>query len=194
VRARIPVLWMLLCPVLASASVVKIRVDAPIHPITAEYVVRSLERADRDGADLVVLTLDAPGGLDTSMREIIEKIVNAGTPVAAHPVGGSLMLVKSPIPELRPGLPFVLPVALGVSLIVVFLLTLVLKAHSRRSFSGREGMIGETGTARTDLSPAGKVFVHGEIWEAEADGPVRAGEKVKVVAFLEGLKVKVGKL
>ena len=62
---------MLLFPVLASASVVKIRVDAPIHPITAEYVVRSLERADRDGADLVVLTLDTPGGLDTSMREII---------------------------------------------------------------------------------------------------------------------------
>jgi membrane-bound serine protease (ClpP class) len=154
---------MLLCPVLASASVVKIRVDAP-------------------------------GGLDTSMREIIETIVNAGMPGAAHPVGVSLMLVKSPIPELRPGLPFVLPVALGVSLIVVFLLTLVLKAHSRRSFSGREGMIGETGTARTDLSPAGKIFVHGEIWEAEADGPVRAGEKVKVVAFLEGLKVKVGKL
>jgi len=107
---------------------------------------------------------------------------------------GSLMLVKSPIPELRPGLRFVLPVALGVSLIVVFLLTLVFKAHSRRSFSGREGMIGETGTARTDLCPSGKVFVHGEIWEAEADGPIRAGEKVKVIAFLEGLKVKVGKL
>ena len=69
---------------------------------------------------------------------------------------GSLMLVKSPIPELRPGLRFVLPVALGVSLIVVFLLTLVLKAHSRRSFSGREGMIGEIGTARTDLVPCGK--------------------------------------
>ena len=41
-----------------------------------------MERAHRDGADLVILTLDTPGGLDTSMREIIETIVNAKTPVA----------------------------------------------------------------------------------------------------------------
>jgi membrane-bound serine protease (ClpP class) len=54
-------------------------------------------------------------------------------------------------------------------------------------------MIGETGTARTDLSPAGKVFVHGELWEAEATEPVRAGEKVKVVEVLDGLKIKVGR-
>jgi membrane-bound serine protease (ClpP class) len=423
-RIRIfAVLW-LLGPVLVSASVLKIKVDGPIHPITSEYVVKSLERADRDGADLVILTLDTPGGLDVSMRQIIEKVVNAKTPVAAfvgpsgsrsasagffialacdvfamapgtntgaaHPVGisltgqsmdktteekvvndaasyirtlagkrgrnvqmaedavrkslsytekealdgglidlvagteedliarldgrtlrrfdgsertlallgkpvvdlpmtfrqrflltianpdlayillmigllglyfefshpgailpgvlggislllaifafqilpinyvglgliilavilfilevkvqsfgmlavggiaamviGSLMLIKAPIAELRPSLRFVLPVALGVSLIVIFLLTLVFRAHARRSFSGREGMIGETGTARTDLSPAGKVFVHGELWEAEAEGPVRAGEKVKVIEVLGGLKIKVCKI
>jgi len=62
-----------------------------------------------------------------------------------------------------------------------------------RPVSGREGLIGETGTARTDLSPAGRVFVHGELWEAEAAEPVLAGEKVKVIGFLEGLKIKVGK-
>ena len=411
-------------PLLASAEVVKIKVAAPIHPITSEYVVKSLEKADRDGADLVILTLDTPGGLDTSMREIIEKIVNAKTPIAAfvgpggsraasagffialacdvfvmapgtstgsaHPVGvsltgqpmdktmeekvthdaaayvrtiaekrgrnvgmaedavrkslsytekealdgglidlvapseeqivarldgrtikrfdgsettlalagkpvvewpmtfrqrflltianpnlayillmigllglyfefshpgailpgvlggislllavfafqilpinyvglgliilaiilfileikvqsfgmlavggiaamiiGSLMLIKAPVAELRPGLHFVLPVVLGVSAIVLFLLTLVFKAHRRRSFSGREGMIGETGTARTDLAPEGTVFVHGELWEAVAETPVRAGEKIKVIEVLEGLKVKVGKI
>jgi membrane-bound serine protease (ClpP class) len=54
-------------------------------------------------------------------------------------------------------------------------------------------MIGETGTARTDLSPTGKVFVHGELWQAEAVEPVRTGERVKVIAVLEGLKLKVGK-
>ena len=423
VRVKIFVFLSLLGPVLASAAVLKIKVDAPIHPVTSEYVVKSLEKADREGADLVVLTMNTPGGLDTSMRQIIEKIVNSKTPVAAfvgpsgsraasagffialacdvfamapgtstgaaHPVGvsftgqsmdktmeekvtndaasyirtiaekrgrnvrmaedavrksssytekealdgglidlvaateeeivarldgktlkrfdgsertlallgkpvvdlpmsfrqrflltianpnlayillmigllglyfefshpgailpgvlggiclllavfafqilpinyvglgliilaailfilevkvqsfgmlavggiaamiiGSLMLIDSPIPELRPGLRFVLPVALGVSLIVIFLLTLVFRAHARRSFSGREGMIGETGTARTDLAPSGKVFVHGELWEAEAEEHVRAGEKVKVIEVLEGLKIKVGK-
>jgi membrane-bound serine protease (ClpP class) len=424
VRARAFLVLSLFAPVVASASVLRIKVDAPIHPVTSEYVVRALERADREAADLVVLTLDTPGGLDTSMREIITAIVNARTPVAvfvgpsgsraasagffiglacdifamapgtstgaAHPVGvsltgasmdktmegkvvedaasyirslagkrgrnvrmaedgvrkslsyterealdgglidlvagseeelvarldgrtvrrfdgseqtlalagkpmadrpmtfrqrflltianpnlayillmigllglyfefshpgailpgvlggislllavfafqilpinyvgiglillaiilfvlevkvqsfgmlavggiaamiiGSLMLVKSPIPELRPGLRIVLPLALGISLIVVFLLTLVLRAHARRALTGREGMIGETGTAQTDLAPAGKVFVHGEIWEAEADAPVRAGEKVRVIEVLGGLKIKVGKV
>ena len=422
-RTKALVFFLLLGPVLASASVLKIKVNAPIHPVTSEYIVRSLEKADRDGADLVILTLDTPGGLDTSMREIIEKIVNARTPVAAyvgpsgarsasagffiavacdifamapgtntgaaHPVGisltgqsmdetmegkvtndaaayirtlaekrgrnvrmaedavrkslsytekealdgglidliakteeeiiarfdgktikrfdgtertlallgkpvvalpmtfrqkflltianpnfayillmigllglyfefshpgailpgvlggislllavfafqilpinyvglglvllavilfilevkvqsfgmlaaggiaamiiGSLMLIKAPIDELRPSLRFILPVALGVSLIVLFLLTLVFRAHARRSFSGREGMIGETGTARTDLAPSGKVFVHGELWTAEAEETVRAGGKVKVIEVLEGLKIKVGK-
>ncbi len=423
-RTKIFFLLFLLVPLLASAEVVKIKVAAPIHPVTSEYVVRSLEQADRDGADLVILTLDTPGGLDTSMREIIEKIVNAKTPVAAfvgpggsraasagflialacdvfvmapgtstgsaHPVGisltgqamdktmeekvthdaaayvrtiaekrgrnvglaedavrkslsytekealdgglidfvapseaeivarldgrtikrfdgsghtlalagkpivdrpmtfrqrvlltianpnlayillmigllglyfefshpggilpgvlggislllavfafqilpinyvglglillavilfileikvqsfgmlavggiaamtiGSLMLIKAPIAELRTSLRFVLPVVIGMSAIVLFLLTLVFKAHRRRSASGREGMIGETGTARTDLAPTGMVFVHGELWEAEAGEPVRAGEKVKVVEVLDGLKIRVGKV
>jgi membrane-bound serine protease (ClpP class) len=106
---------------------------------------------------------------------------------------GSLMLIKAPIAELRPSLRFVLPVVIGVSAIVLFLLALVFKAHRRRSVSGREGMIGETGTARTDLAPAGMVFVHGELWEAVAEEPVRAGEKVKVIEVLEGLKIRVGK-
>ena len=52
-------------------------------------------------------------------------------------------------------------------------------------------MIGEVGTARTDLSPSGKVFVHSKIWEATE--PVAKGEKVKVVAVLDTLKVRVRK-
>ena len=423
VKGRLLAAWILLAPVLASAAVIRIKVDAPIHPVTSEYIVRSLERADREAVDLVILTLDTPGGLDTSMRQIIEAVVNARTPVAAfvgpsgsraasagffiamacdvfvmapgtstgsaHPVSisltgqamdktmeekvtndaaaymrslaekrgrnvrmaedavrkslsytekealdgglidfiasseeeiaarldgrtirrfdgsertlalagelaadwpmtfrqrflltianpnlafillmigllglyfefshpgailpgvlggislllavfafqilpinyvglalivlavilfileikvqsfgmlavggiaamtiGSLMLIKAPITELRPSLSYVLPVVLAVSLIVLFLLSLVFRAHRRRSITGREGMIGETGTARTDLSPTGRVFVHGELWQAEADGTVRAGEKVKVIDVLDGLKIRVGK-
>lgn len=106
---------------------------------------------------------------------------------------GSLMLIKSPIPELRPSLGFVIPVVLGFALIAVFLVTLVVRAHARRSSTGREGMIGERGTARTDLAPSGKVFVHGEIWDAEAEGPVRAGESIEVIEVLGGLKIRVRK-
>lgn len=409
---------------LAPAAVLKITVNAPIHPITSEYIVQTIDKADRDGASLVLLVLNTPGGLDASMREIIEKIVNARTPVAAyvapsgsrsasagffiavacdifamapgtntgaaHPVGvsitgqamdktmeekvthdaaayiktlsekrgrnarmaedavrlslsyteqealkgglidliaateheilerfdgkvikrfdgkdqalalkgeliterpmsrrqkflltisnpnfayillmigllglyfefshpgailpgvlgglslllavfsfqilpinyvglmlillaiilfvleikvtsygmlsvggiiamiiGSLMLIDSPIPEMRPSLRFVIPVVLGFSLIVIFLVTLVVRAHARRSSTGREGMIGERGAARTDIAPSGKVFVHGELWEAVAEEPIRAGDQVEVIEVLEGLKLRVRKI
>ncbi len=425
VRSKFLALILVLCavgPSLSAAAILKITIDAPIQPITAEYVAQSIDRADREGAALLILTLNTPGGLDSSMRAIISKIVNARTPVAAfvgpsgaraasagffiaiacdifamapgtstgaaHPVGlsllgqamdktmeekvtndaasfiktlaekrgrntklaedavrlsqsyteqealkgglidlvagtpediiafadgrtikrfsgeerllklrnepvenvpmtfrqkflltvsdpnlayillmigllglyfefahpgailpgvlggislllavfafqilpinyvglllillaivlfilevkvhsfgmltiggaaamiiGSLMLIKGP-PALRPGLQVILPVALGFSVIISFLVYLVIRAHSRRSLTGKEAMVGEIGTARSDLSPSGMVFVHGELWEAEAAEPVRKGEKVRVIEVLEGLKVRVGK-
>jgi membrane-bound serine protease (ClpP class) len=409
VKGKLLVATLLLAPALASAAIIQIKVDAMIHPVTAEYIVQTLDQADRDRADLVILTLDTPGGLDESMRAIVTRIVNARTPVAAfvapsgaraasagfvialacdifamapgtstgaaHPVGlsftgqgldktmeekvtndaaayvrsiaekrgrnvrmaedavrkslsyteqealagglidlvanntedliarldgrtikrfdgetqvlhlegqplverpmtfrqrflltianpnlafiflliglvglyfefahpgailpgvlggiclllavfafqilpinyvglglillalilfileikvqsfgmlavggiiamiiGALMLIKAPIPEMRPSLYYVLPVVIAVSVIILFLLTLVFRAHARRATTGREGMIGETGTARTDLSPAGKVFVHGD--------PVRVVE-------VRGLKLRVTKV
>jgi membrane-bound serine protease (ClpP class) len=412
----------LLSPLLARAAIYKVTVAAPIQPITAEYVAKAIEAADRENASLIILTLNTPGGLDSSMREIIEKIVGARTPVAAyvapsgarsasagffiavacdifamapgtntgaaHPVGisllgqsmdktmeakvtndaaayikalagkrgrnvqmaedavvkassftdqealkgglidvvartdadiieafdgkvikrfdgsertlslkgqpvvaipmtfrqkflmtisdpnlayillmigllglyfefahpgailpgvlggislllaafafqilpinyvgllfillaivlfilevkvhsygmltigglaaliiGSLMLIKGP-PMLRPGLQVILPVALGFAAILVFLVYLVLRAHRRPSATGKEGMVGEIGTARTDLAPAGTVFVHGEIWEAESVEPVRRGEKVRVLEVLGTVKIRVGR-
>jgi membrane-bound serine protease (ClpP class) len=106
---------------------------------------------------------------------------------------GSMMLIASPVPELRPSLRVIIPVAVGISLVLIFLVTLVVKAQARRAVTGREGMIGEIGTARTDLAPSGKVFVHGELWEAESDQPVREGERVRVVEVEKNLKIKVKK-
>ncbi|MGB7294161.1 MAG: nodulation protein NfeD [Candidatus Aminicenantales bacterium] len=107
---------------------------------------------------------------------------------------GSIMLIDSPIPELRPSLTFIIPLAAGLSLIFFFLLFLVVRAHARRVFTGKEGLIGEVGSAQTDLSPEGKVFVHGEIWNAEAGEPIAKGSKVKVVRVLDSLKIRVEKL
>jgi len=104
---------------------------------------------------------------------------------------GSMMLIDSPVPELRPSLRVIIPVAVGISLVCIFLVTLVVRAQARRVVTGREGMIGEVGTARTDLSPSGKVFVHGELWEAESGQPVRMGERVRVVEVEKSLKIKV---
>jgi membrane-bound serine protease (ClpP class) len=107
---------------------------------------------------------------------------------------GSVMLVNSPIPELQPSLKIIIPTAVGLSLIFLFLLFLVVRAHSKKAVTGKEGLVGEVGTAQTDLDPEGKVFVHGEIWNAEASEPIAKGSKVKVTRVLDTLKIRVEKL
>jgi membrane-bound serine protease (ClpP class) len=423
-RYFFPVLLILCLTTLGYSSIIKITVDAPIHPITSEYIQKSLEKADRENASLIIISLNTPGGLDTSMREIIEKILSTETPVvafvspsgaraasagffigvacdlfvmapgtntgAAHPVGvsitgqqmdetmsdkvthdaasyiksiaekrgrnikmaedavreslsytekealdgglidliaqneqeiidffhnktikkfdgeervldlqseevvdlpmtprqkflltisnpnlayillmlgllglyfefsnpgailpgvlgglcllvaifsfqilpinyvglilillsiglfilelkvqsygilsiggilamviGSIMLIDAPIPELRPSLKFIIPVAIGLSLIFLFLIILAVRVHMRKALTGREGLVGEIGMARTDLDPEGKVFVHGELWDAEAPENIPNGTKVRVSEVLDNLKIKVTKV
>ncbi len=107
---------------------------------------------------------------------------------------GSIMLIKAPIPELRPSLKFIIPVAIGLSLIFIFLITLAVRAQMARVSTGKEGLIGETGEARSVLDPEGKVFVHGELWDAEASEKIPKGTKVKVLEVMENLKIKVIKV
>ncbi len=94
-------------------------------------------------------------------------------------VFGSLMLFDAPIPDMRVSLAVVLPTALVIAGVTAFLLTRVLRAHRLRPITGAEGLIGEVGTALADIDPTGKVFVHGEYWDARsasgADRLRRAG-------------------
>jgi membrane-bound serine protease (ClpP class) len=103
---------------------------------------------------------------------------------------GALLLVDAPIPEMRVKLVTALSVSIPVGVITILLMGVALKARRNKVVTGEQGLVGEIGVAQTDLSPAGKVFVHGEIWDAVASVPVRAGESV-LVRRLDGLQLTV---
>ena len=103
---------------------------------------------------------------------------------------GALFLVDGPIPEMRVHLWTAIVASVPIGLIAVFLTTLVLRARGNRVVTGSEGMIGEIGVARTELMPDGKVFVHGESWNATARREVPQGARVRV-SSVEGLHLIV---
>lgn len=103
---------------------------------------------------------------------------------------GGLLLVDGPIPEMRVRLGTALAVSVPLGLITAFLMTIVLRARRNKFVSGAEGMLGEMGIAQTPLTPRGKVFVHGEIWDGIAVMDVPAGQRV-VVRAIDGLTLQV---
>jgi membrane-bound serine protease (ClpP class) len=103
---------------------------------------------------------------------------------------GGLLLVDSPIPEMRVHLLTALAVSIPLGLITAFLMTMAMKARRNKVVTGVEGLVGETGIAQTPLSPGGKIFVHGEIWDAVSSSDVPMGQSV-VVRRVDGLSLHV---
>jgi membrane-bound serine protease (ClpP class) len=106
---------------------------------------------------------------------------------------GGLLLVDSPVPEMRVHLLTALAVSIPLGLITAFLMTIALKARRNKVVTGAQGLVGETGVAQTPLSPQGKVFVHGELWDAVASSPLPIGQLV-VVRRIDGLTLQVDPL
>jgi len=103
---------------------------------------------------------------------------------------GAVMLIDSPVPEMRVHLSTAIALALPFSLITMLLLSLVLRARRNKVVTGPEGMVGEIGTALTPLAPDGKVMVRGEYWNAVSPAAVAAGVRIRVIA-IDRLKLTV---
>lgn len=104
---------------------------------------------------------------------------------------GSLMLIE--VPSLRISWVVILPVVAFSSLLFIITVTLAVSVHRERADTGKEGLIGLKGEARTDISAKGQVFVHGENWNARSDEPIQKGDQI-VVTAVEGLLLTVKKL
>jgi membrane-bound serine protease (ClpP class) len=117
-------LWLVCGPAVSNAApVMVLPVQDAIGPASADHIVRAIGRAERSGAALVVLALDTPGGLDTSMRQIIQAVLAARVPVVTwvSPQGaraasaGTYILYASHVAAMAPAttLGAATPVAIG---------------------------------------------------------------------------------
>ncbi len=94
----------------AEGDIVLLTVDGAISPATTDYAIRGIRKAASRGAPLVVIRLDTPGGLDTSMRLLVKEILAAPVPVATFvaPSGaraasaGTFLLYASHIAAMAP--------------------------------------------------------------------------------------------
>jgi membrane-bound serine protease (ClpP class) len=95
----------------AISNVVELRLDGEVEPLVAEFIVNGIAQANAQNAGLILITVNTPGGLDTSMREIIQAILASRVPVAVYvsPTGsraasaGFFILMSADIAAMSPG-------------------------------------------------------------------------------------------
>jgi membrane-bound serine protease (ClpP class) len=107
-------------------AIAEVRLDGVVDPFVADYLTGAIEAAQGDDAPAVLLTIDTPGGLSSSMREITQAILNSGVPVICYvsPEGaraasaGAFILLSCPVAAMAPGTNVGAATPVGVSGIV----------------------------------------------------------------------------
>jgi membrane-bound serine protease (ClpP class) len=105
---------------------------------------------------------------------------------------GSVMLIDLPRSVFAISWKSIIAVAILSGIFFFGVLSYAIKAQLLKVKTGKEGLIGETGAAMTDVFKDGKVFLHGEIWNARSDEQINKGDRV-VVAGVEGLMLLIKK-
>jgi len=98
---------------------------------------------------------------------------------------GSLMLFKGSAPEIKLSLQVVLPTIILISGFFVAVAGLVFRAQISKPTTGSAGLVGKIGVVKKALTPDGKVFVHGELWNARAKDPIDKDAKVRVIQVVD---------
>jgi len=106
---------------------------------------------------------------------------------------GSIMLFNTGTTGLRVSWSVLIPAVLVISGFFVTVAFLAVRAHMAKPRTGYQGLIGEIAVAKESLAPEGKVFVHGELWNATSDDIVPVGSRVEVIG-VENLLLKVRKI
>lgn len=95
---------------------------------------------------------------------------------------GSVILFESDVPYLRVSWEVIMIVVIVIAAFVIFLLTLGVRAQLSKKVTGSEGIVGEVGIARTDITPeGGTIYVHGEYWSAISEVRIKEGKRVRVI-------------
>lgn len=105
---------------------------------------------------------------------------------------GSLILLGGDAGVVRVSLSVIVTTVVATLLFFLFVVGAAYRAQRRKPTTGIQGLLGERGTALTDLGPSGQVFIHGEYWTATADEPIARGTSV-VVERVDGLSLRVKK-
>jgi len=106
-------------------------------------------------------------------------------------VFGSLMLIDSSEPYLQISRAVIAATVAVSAGFIIFATWMIIRTQRRPPVSGQEGMIGKVGEALEPIHTRGRVFVHGEDWQACSDYPITAGSGIEVIQVLDGLKLKV---
>jgi membrane-bound serine protease (ClpP class) len=106
---------------------------------------------------------------------------------------GSLMLFESPAPFLKVSLQVIVPAVVVTAMFFTITFRLAYKAFRSKPVTGKEGLVGMTGRATADIThEGGMVSVHGELWSAYSDEPIKKEDDI-IVLSVSGLKLKVKK-